>query len=100
MTHPCDEAVQSQYILYTLLSGHSLHLGRCMDVVAGEECAGSAGGVGCASQPGRGVERVVPGVRDHSTDRVSVAAAVPGSGCGRDGGAQPASAGESAADLA
>src|SRR5580692_7988276 len=97
--HPCDEAVQSPYILYTLLSGHSLHQRGVLDGLDGEECAGSASGVRDTSQPRRGVERFVPGVRDHAADRLSVAAAFSTTGRDGDGGAEPASARESAADL-
>ena len=98
-THSSDETVQSPYILYTLLSGHSLHQRGVLDGLDGEECAGSASGVRDTSQPRRGVERFVPGVRDHAADRLSVAAAFSTTGRDGDGGAEPASARESAADL-
>src|ERR1700723_910363 len=94
--HSCSLTVQSPYILYTLLSGHSLHQRGVLDGLDGEECAGSASGVRDTSQPRRGVERFVPGVRDHAADRLSVAAAFSTTGRGGDGGAEPASARESA----
>src|ERR1700693_5168112 len=99
MSHSRDEAVQSQYILYTLLSGHSLHQRGVLDGLDGEECAGSASGVRYTSQPWRGVERFVPGVRDHAADRLPVATAFSTTGRSGNRGAEPTSTRESAADL-
>src|SRR5260370_32955150 len=76
-----------QDILYTW---PYLRLVEGRDVLEADWGAGSACRVRCPGEPWGVVERLVPGVRDHSTDRVSVVAADLRTRGGRGGGGAPA----------
>src|SRR5580693_1490489 len=75
-----------------------LRAGGGGDALEDYECAAAAGGVCDLCQAGLAtVSRFVPGVRDFSSDRVSLAASIRAARCVRDRRAQPAAAAESAA---